>query len=59
MDDTVTRGTRLAVVTLPAVQAVRHPLHWDILVTSQRSVTHPAAEVLQMPEALLRRSELH
>ena len=59
MDDSVTRVTRLAVVTLPAVQAVRHPLHRDILVTRQRCVTHPAAKVLQVPEALLRRRELH
>ena len=59
MDDPVTSVTRLAVVTLPAAQAVRHPLHRNVLVTRQRSVAHPAAEVLQVPEPLLRRRELH
>ena len=59
MDDPVTRVTRLPVVTLPAAQAVRHPLHRNVLVAGQRSVAHPAAEVLQVPEPLLRRRELH
>ena len=59
MDDPVTRVTRLAVVTLPAAQAVRHPLDRNVLVARQGSVAHPAAEVLQVPEPLLRRRELH
>ena len=59
MDNPVTRVTRLPVVTLPAAQAVWHPLHRNVLVSGKRSVAHPAAEVLQMPEPLLRRRELH
>ena len=39
----------LAVVQLPAGEAVRHPLHRDVLVASQRQVAHPAAEVLHVP----------
>ena len=39
----------LAVVQLPAGEAVRHPLHRDVLVARQRQVAHPAAEVLHVP----------
>ena len=40
-------------VHLPARQAVRLALHWNILLTSQGGVTQPAAEVLDVPEAVL------
>ena len=66
VDEPVTGVTRLAVVTLPAAQAVRHALHGDVLdhhhhhhhhhlngdvlEPRQRRVAHPAAEVLEVPE---------
>ena len=48
----------LAVVQLPAGEAVRHSLHWYVLVASQRQVAHPAAEVLHVPESPLGRRVL-
>jgi len=47
------RTFNLAMVHLPARQAVRLALHRDILLTSQGGVTQPAAEVLDVPEAVL------
>jgi len=44
----------LAVLGLPAGEAVRLTLHRYVLVTGQRAVTLVAAEVLQVPESLLR-----
>jgi hypothetical protein len=38
---------------LPALQTVRHAIHWNILVTCQGFVTSPAAEMLDMPEPVL------
>ncbi len=54
-----TRHPYLAVLGLPAGEAVRLALHWDVLVTGQRAVTLVAAEVLQVPESVLRACAVH
>ncbi len=54
-----TRQPYLAVLGLPAGEAVRLTLHRDVLVTGQRAVTLVAAEVLQVPESLLRACAVH
>jgi hypothetical protein len=51
---TCDRDPYLAVLGLPAGEAVWLTLHWDVLVAGQRAVTLVAAEVLQVPESLLR-----
>ncbi len=51
---TCDRDPYLAVLGLPAGEAVWLTLHRDVLVTGQRAVTLVAAEVLQVPESLLR-----
>ena len=43
----------LAMVHLPAPQAVRLTLYWDILLTCQGGVTQPAAEMFDVPECVL------
>ena len=59
MNNSPTSVTSLAMVTLPAAQTVRHPLHRYVLVASQGHVADPAAEVLHVPEPVLGRGELH
>ena len=59
MNNFPTGVTTLAMVTLPAAQTVRHPLHWYVLVASQWHVADPAAEVLHVPEPVLGGSVLH
>ena len=58
MYDEVAGETSLAVLSLPTLETVRHPLHPDVLVASQGQVTDPAAEMLHMPEPLLGLGEL-
>ena len=58
VDDLVAGETGFAVLRLPTLETVRHPLHPNILMASQREVTDPAAEVLEMPEPVLGRGEL-
>ena len=53
MDEAVTCLTSLAKVTLPTVQTMRHPLNWDVFMSSQGLVTDPAAEMLDMPVSVL------
>ena len=53
VDDCVAGETSFAVLGLPTLETVRHPLHSDVLVASQGEVTDPAAEVLEMPEPVL------
>ena len=53
MYDRVTGETGLAMLSLPALETVRHPLNTYVLMTSQGEVTDPAAEVLQVPEPVL------
>ena len=56
--DTVTGETGLPMLSLPALQTVRHSLHPYVLMASQGQVTDPAAEVLQVPEPVLGGGEL-
>ena len=53
VDGEAAGGAGPAVPVLPALEAVRDPLHRDVLVPGQGEVTHPAAEVLQVPEPVL------